>query len=74
MSTTLTKEQQQVLTLRDQYAQQGVNYDKATRRFLEEHSDERPTDQLKDLVILAINNGLYDAADWLQEQLNRKPK
>lgn len=27
------------------------------------------TDQLKDLVILADHNGLYDAADWLRVRL-----
>jgi len=29
------------------------------------------TDQLKDLVNLANQNGMYDAADWLINQLNK---
>lgn len=36
----LDPEQQRILALRDQYAQVGINYDKATRRFLAQHEGE----------------------------------
>jgi hypothetical protein len=46
--SNLTKEQQRIIALRDHYAQQGINYDKATRRFLEQHAedDQVPTEKL----------------------------
>lgn len=32
------------------------------------------TDQLRDLVLLANQNGLYDAADWLQARLDQSSR
>lgn len=51
---TLTPEQQQELILRDRWAQLGINYDKATRRFLAEHDmdadpNQRPTIKIRSL-------------------------
>jgi len=53
----LTEEQKRILTLRSYYAQMGINYDKATRHFLERHSvvqaveDPRPTLKIPVAVI-----------------------
>jgi hypothetical protein len=32
------------------------------------------TDQLKDLILLANRNGMYDAADWLQARIAESTK
>lgn len=48
----LTPEQERILTLRAQYARIGVNYDKATRRFLEQHAQEDPTPTVKLLPVV----------------------
>lgn len=60
----LTKEQQQELVIRDQYAQVGINYDKTTKRFLAQHGvtpeqelqpiDQRPTLRLIPVVVEAL--------------------
>jgi|WetSurMetagenome_2_1015567.scaffolds.fasta_scaffold201851_3 hypothetical protein len=50
----LTPEQERTLALRDRYARIGVNYDKATRRFLEQHAQEDPMPTIK-LLPVTIN-------------------
>ena len=50
----LTPEQERILALRAQYARIGVNYDKATRRFLEQHAQEDPMPTIK-LLPVALN-------------------
>jgi hypothetical protein len=50
----LGPEQKRTLDLRDQYAQQGINYDKATRRFLEQHAQEDPMPTIR-LLPVAID-------------------
>jgi hypothetical protein len=56
----LNPEQLRVLGLRDQYAKIGVNYDKATRRFLEQHAGE---DLLPTIKLLPV------AVDRLRAQM-----
>lgn len=50
----LDPEQERILALRAQYAQRGINYDKATRRFLEQHAQEDLTPTIK-LLPVALN-------------------
>jgi hypothetical protein len=57
----LSYEQRQELVIRDQFAQHGINYDKATRRFLE-GDDRRPTmkirlNELEVLLSQTVNAG-----------------
>ena len=51
--SNLTYEQQRIIALREHYAQQGINYDKSTRYFLEKHADDdqRPTEKLIPVAI-----------------------
>lgn len=50
----LTQEQQRILAIRAQYAQIGINYDKATRRFLEQHAEEPVVDDRRPTVKIPV--------------------